>query len=145
MKTKIVELLYQTVNIFNAETRQPRDYGAEQLMYHSEVHLISAIFNHKEANASELAQVLGITNGAVTQVANKLVKKGLIERYKLPGNKKETYFLCTEQGEKVHYGHEDYHKKILVEAMKYIDSLEHDKVEAIDTFLNKVNEGVSRM
>lgn len=138
MKTRIIEKMYSLVNIFNAEIKQSRDYGTGQLLYHSEVHLIVAMFNHKNANASELAHVLGVTNGAVTQVANKLVKKGLIERYKIKDNKKDTYFRLTKQGETVYYGHENHHKIMHAAALEYMDSLDDDKIEAIITLFDKL-------
>lgn len=140
----IREKLYQTMESCNKEMKQCRDYGTGHLLYHSEVHLIVAIFKHPEANASELAQALGITNGAVTQVANKLSKKGLIDKYKLNGNKKDTYFRLTEQGEQVYWGHERHHEKIYAMVKEYLDSLEQDQINAIITFLDKMIEGVPR-
>lgn len=134
----IIEKLYQLLNIFNAEMKQCRDYGTGHLLYHSEVHLIMAIFNHKDANVSELAQALGITNGAVTQVADKLLEKGLIEKYKLKDDKRGTYFRLTEQGETVYYGHEKHHDDMQDEAMEYMESLDEDKAEVIITLVDKL-------
>lgn len=143
MKDQILEKILEIVNILNEEIKQSRDYGTGHFLYHSEVHLIVAIFNHKDANASELSQVLGVTNGAVTQVADKLSKKGLIERYRLKGNKKDTYFMLTEQGEQVYWGHEKHHNKMNVKVMEYINCLDDDKVKLIVTFLDKMIEGLS--
>ncbi len=141
MKDQIIEKIYQIFDILNEEFKQCRDYGNGLSLYHSEVHLIVAIFNHKDANASELSQVLGVTNGAVTQVADKLSKKGLIERYRLRGNKKDTYFRLTEQGEQVYWGHEMHHNKMNAKVMEYINSLDDDQVKLIVTFLDKMIEG----
>ena len=105
MDDQVIEKVYQIFDILTKEAKQCRDYGNGLFLYHSEVHLIVAIFNHKDANASDLSQFLGITNGAITQVADKLSKKELIERYRLKENKKETYFRLTKQGEQVYWGH----------------------------------------
>jgi DNA-binding MarR family transcriptional regulator len=140
VRTQIVEKLYQTGVMLNNEMKQCRDYGSGHLLYHSEVHLIIAIYKHKDANVSELAQVLGITNGAVPQVANKLIQKGLIEKYRLKGNKKDIYYRLTEQGELVYWGHEIHHNQIHTKIAEYLNSLDDDKVQAIATFLDKTIE-----
>ncbi|MFV0412100.1 MAG: MarR family winged helix-turn-helix transcriptional regulator [Oscillospiraceae bacterium] len=137
---QIVEKMYQTVNIFTAEAKQARDYGTGHLLYHAEVHLITAIYNHKNAKASELAEALGITNGALTQVAHKLVNKGLIERYKLDPDKRETYFRLTQQGRIVYHGHEQYHKTMHSKALEYLSSLNNEQIDVISTLLDKLTE-----
>lgn len=141
MKTQIIEKIRDIATIINEEARQCRDYGTGHSLYHSEVHLIVAIFNHRDANASELAQALDITNGAVTQVADKLSKKGLIERYQVKGNKKDTFFRLTEQGEQIYWGHEKHHNKMNTKVMEYLEDLDDDQVKLIVTFLDKVIEG----
>ena len=141
MNDQIIEKVYQIFDILTKEAKQCRDYGTGLSLYHSEVHLIVAIYNHKDANTSELSQVLGITNGAITQVSDKLSKKGLIERYRLKENKKDTYFRLTKQGEQVYLGHEIHHNKMNTNVMKYINSLDDDKVKLIGTFLDKMIEG----
>jgi DNA-binding MarR family transcriptional regulator len=140
MKLEIVEKLYSVANFLNAEEKQSRNYGTEHSMFHSEVHLIVAMFNHKNANVSELAEALKITTGAVSQVANKLVKKGLIEKHKGKESLKDTFYKLTEEGEKVYYGHENHHKMLNAGVLEYMDSLTSDQVVTIVTFLDKVTE-----
>jgi DNA-binding MarR family transcriptional regulator len=140
MKVELMERIYFLINSFNAESKQARDYGTGDLLHHSEVHLIVAMFNHKDANASELAHALGVTNGAVTQVANKLVKKGLIERYKEKGNKKDTFFRLTKQSETVYYGHERHHEEMHADAIKFMDSLNENDVKVIIALFDKLTE-----
>lgn len=143
MEDQVIERLYEIVNILDKETKQPRSYGTDYSLYPSEVHLIAAIFNHGDANASELSRVLDITNGAITQVADKLSCKGLIERYKVKGNKKEVYFRLTEQGEQVYWEHEEHHNKMNAKVMNYIGALSANETKLIITFLDNIIEGFS--
>lgn len=143
MKAQIIDKIRDIATIINKEIKQCRDYGTGHSLYHSEVHLIVAIFNHRDANASELSQVLDITNGAVTQVADKLSKKGLIERYRLKENKKDTYFRLTEQGEQVYWGHEKHHNKLNARVMEHLKGMDEDQVKLIVTFLDTIIEGFS--
>ena len=61
----------------NANDKKPRTFGTQHKLYQSEIHFIEAIGLSGDYSASELSEKLGITNGAVTQVADKLLKKKL--------------------------------------------------------------------
>ena len=76
----------------NANDKKPRTFGTRHKLYQSEIHFIEAIGLDGGYSASELSEKLGITNGAVTQVADKLLKKKLIEKYKKADNKKKRLF-----------------------------------------------------
>jgi len=62
-------------NRINSNDKKPRPFGTSQLLHQSEIHFIDAIESGEGINASRLSQKLGITNGAVTQIADKLVKR----------------------------------------------------------------------
>ena len=42
--------------------------------------------------------MFGITKGAISQVANKLVERGYLRKFKFEDNKKEIYLKPTEKG-----------------------------------------------
>lgn len=138
--TGIIEKLLYSFSKISEESKKPRDYGTGHMLYQSEIHAIFAVKNHREANASELAKVLGVTNGAVTQVIHKLIKKGLVQKYSLNNNKKEVYFKLTEDGEIAFRGHEKYHEESHAKVLKYLDGLESEKIQAISDFFDKFNE-----
>ena len=66
----------------------------------SEVHCIEYIGKNTDPNVTKLAEAFYITNGAISKMAKKLIKKDLIESYQKPDNKKEIYFRLTEHGKK---------------------------------------------
>jgi DNA-binding MarR family transcriptional regulator len=111
------------------------------MLYHSEVHLIIAIKEHPDANASELADALAVTNGAVTQVADKLERKGLIERYRANDNKKDTYFRLTEGGERAYYGHKEHHEKMNAKVIAYIKGLSDAEYRLVSEFAEAMRSG----
>jgi len=136
----LIETMNRFISITNERSKQARDYGSGHLLYQSEIHTIQALGNHGEINASELAEILSVTNGAITQVIAKLVKKGLVEKYKLPDNKKEVYFKLTEEGHIADKGHTLFHKKTYQTVSSYLDQLEVDQVDIINDFFSKMNE-----
>lgn len=132
----IVEKTIRAFNTMQENAKQPHDYGTGQLLYQAELHTLSAICNHELVNVTELAQIMGITKGAITQVVNKLIQKGLIEKFNMPGNKKEVYFRVTESGENVNKAHYQYHKMMHAPVSKYLCGLDKEKLEAIGQYFD---------
>lgn len=115
----------------NQNDKKPRSFGTDHLLYQSEIHFIDAIGTDVEVNASDLSKKLGITNGAVTQVASKLIKKMLIEKYKNSKNKKEVYFKLTESGKVAYHEHVLFHKTLNDKMIAYLDGLSDEQVQGV--------------
>lgn len=77
----------------------------------SEVHCIQYIGKNADPNVTKLAESFYMTNGAISKMTKKLIKKGIIESYQKPDNKKEIYFRLTDQGKEVYNIHEELHKE----------------------------------
>lgn len=77
----------------------------------SEVHCIEYIGKNADTNVTKLAEAFYMTNGAISKIAKKLTKKGVIESYQKPDNKKEIYFKLTDRGRAVFDTHEALHKE----------------------------------
>ncbi|SFM00212.1 MarR family transcriptional regulator [Pelosinus propionicus] len=77
----------------------------------SEVHCIEYIGRNVDPNVTKLAESFYMTNGAISKLTKKLIKKGIIESYQKPENKKEIYFRLTEQGKIIYEIHEELHNE----------------------------------
>lgn len=77
----------------------------------SEVHCIEYIEKNEDSNVTKLAESFYMTRGAISKIAKKLIKKGVIESYQKPVNKKEIYFRLTERGKEIYKIHEELHKE----------------------------------
>jgi len=75
----------------------------------AEVHCVEYIGNNEDSNVTKLAEVFLMTRGAISKMSKKLIKKGAIEYYQKPENKKEVYFRLTEQGKAIFELHKDLH------------------------------------
>lgn len=78
--------------------RHPTTYGAAGQFTPSEIHTIDAIGCDQAILMSELAAKLKVTKGAVTQLANKLEKKGAIQRTPHPTDKRAVLLSLTDIG-----------------------------------------------
>jgi DNA-binding MarR family transcriptional regulator len=137
-----IEKLTHIVSIVNQEMKTAWDYGLGFPLYHSEVHLLEAIKFCTGANAGEIARYLGVTNGAVSQVAKKLIDKALIETYQSEDNRKEVFFRLTPLGDKACAGHQRHHTKINASLNKYIEHLDEKDYQAILGFFDVLIKGM---
>jgi DNA-binding MarR family transcriptional regulator len=141
---KITKLFIESVNIVNENAKKPRDYGIGVCLFQSEIHTLSAIYSNSGVNASELARVLGITNGAVTQVVNKLVKKDLLEKYNEASNKKEVYFRLTQRGSKACEIHNRLEQDMFADTLSFLENLDNEGINVISVFMEKLTKDLKK-
>lgn len=103
----------------------------------SEVHCIEFIENNVDPNVTKLAESLYLTTGAISKMTKKLIKKGLIESYQKPDNKKEIYFKLTEQGKVIHKIHEDLHKEFQERDKAIFEQVTEQQFDSMLRFLEK--------
>lgn len=124
-----------TMGKFMATEKKQKNYGTDVMLYRGEVHTIEAIGNHSGIGVSDLAKYQGVTKGAVSQMVDKLNKKGLINKAVSSDN--TVSLTLTEKGKSVYIGHKKYHE----EYIKMLDNLLSDiPEEAVNKFLYAFDE-----
>lgn len=89
--------------------RHPRSFGNAGALTPSEIHTIDAIGNKDGIIMSELADRLGVTKGAVTQLVGRLEAKELIIRTPHPEDSRSFILSLTEKGKNAYKAHEQLH------------------------------------
>jgi len=130
-KESLVKKLYQALNIMICESKIARSYGTCHKLTYSDISLLKCVQRNEAAKAGDLSQYLGITNGAVAQLAKKLGDKGYLEPYRITGNKKEVYYRLTADGEAACRGYDEHYGKIKSSIEDYIATLDDETVEKI--------------
>lgn len=110
-------------------------------IYKSEIHLLVRIHENPNQNMSEIARSTNVTRGMISQLANKLEKKGLVEKRKSPSNERDVLLHITEEGKQMVERHSNYHEELNSHFIDYFNSLNTEQVETILNFL-KVTETV---
>lgn len=90
---------------------KPRKYTADDSLYMREVHFVVALGTKDYPTMSEMAEYLGVTPGAVTQMAVRLEKKGYVARAKSTRDKRQTTISLTEKGRLLCESHIAYDRK----------------------------------
>jgi DNA-binding MarR family transcriptional regulator len=137
---EIIDLLVhfeRVIGMAKAHTQKPVDFGTGDLMYHSEVVLIKAIKNNPDKNISELAEMLFITKGAISQTTNKLIKRGYLRKFKFEDNKKEIYLKLTKKGLTVYTNVMASYGPAIQKLIDYFNK-DEKKLADIHNFLNEL-------
>ena len=106
----------------------------------SEVHCIEYIGKNTDPNVTKLAEAFYMTNGAISKLAKKLIKKGIIENYQKPENKKEIYFRLTEQGKVIYKIHEKLHQEFQKRDKIAFEQVTEEEFDNMISFAEKYNK-----
>ena len=103
----------------------------------SEIHCIEYIGRNVNSNVTKLAESFYVTRGAVSKLTKKLIKKGIIESYQKPDNKKEIYFRLTSQGKAINKVHEELHKEFQERDKAVFEQVTDEQFDTILSFVEK--------
>jgi DNA-binding MarR family transcriptional regulator len=103
----------------------------------SEVHCIEYIGRNVDSNVTKLAESFYMTRGAISKISKKLIKKGIIESYQKPDNKKEIYFRLTSQGKEIYKTHEELHKEFQERDKAVFEQITEEQYDIMLSFVEK--------
>ncbi|KRG11280.1 MarR family transcriptional regulator [Staphylococcus sp. NAM3COL9] len=106
----------------------------------SEVHCLESIKNIKNPNVKKIADDLFMTRGAISKLTKKLLKKNAIESYKKIENKKEIYFLLTDEGEKIYLKHLKLHHNFFLRDKPFFDEITNEEFDILITFFERYSK-----
>jgi len=137
------ELFERWARLMNKMSRSenlPRDFGTGNLLFPSEIHTLCVIGTMPGIKITDLSVRLGVTKGAVSKIAKKMGKNGLIEKYQEPGNNKEILLRLTQMGKKAYLGHEKYHKKAFGRIITEMEKLPREQAAFLFRFLGMMED-----
>jgi len=115
--------------------RHPRTFGSAGSLTPSEIHTIDAIGTEKGIIMSELADRLGVTKGAVTQLVKRLEVKNLIIRTSHPADSRSIILSLTDKG-KIAY---EAHKQLHLDFYQHLNNiLSQEEIEIFDKAIVKL-------
>jgi DNA-binding MarR family transcriptional regulator len=103
----------------------------------SEVHCIEYIGKNADSNVTKLAESFYMTRGAISKMTRKLIKKGVLESFQKPENKKEIYFRLTEQGQAIYNVHEELHQGFRERDKAVIEQVTEEQFDSMLRFVEK--------
>ena len=126
------------------EKRSVLRHGGLRL-HPSEIHLMQVISEYPDVSAGEMAQRLGVSNGAVSQTLARLERKGVIRKSKDPSLKNRVTAAFTASGREAMEGFEAGQASSRESFSNYLAGLSKSEREVIGSFLSRIEEFLQRL
>ncbi|WP_409199252.1 MarR family winged helix-turn-helix transcriptional regulator [Methanospirillum lacunae] len=134
----LYQIWMRIMNKLNESESIPRKFGVDVPLYPSEIHTLQVIGDHPQANVRTVAEHLGITPGAASQMISKLSKRELVTKVRGLKNEKEVHLELTPSGITAYQAHETIHEMVFQKIVERIGPLSSDQ----NTFLEHVLHAV---
>ncbi|MBR7794724.1 MarR family transcriptional regulator [Virgibacillus sp. AGTR] len=125
--------------------RNPRTFSDAGTLTPSEIHAVDAIGEDRNILMSQLADRLGVTKGAITQVVGRLEKKGIVCRTPHPEDSRAVEISLTEKGVVAYQAHRRLHQNFYRKLREQLSSDEiaifEKCVKTFTSILNEENDG----
>lgn len=108
----------------------------------AECHVIDCIELNAMFNTTAIAKKLNITKGGISKIATRLIKKNMIETYRLTDNQKEIYYRLKPLGRTVFELHETLHKEAEEVFKKIFSVYSQSELEFASRFLADITAAI---
>ncbi len=108
-----------------------REYAPGTNLYMREMHFLVIAGENRPASISRLAEKLDVSLGAVSQMASKLEKKGLVYRSQDPEDKRRMMVNLTEEGFKLYCSHLEYDRKSWIKMSEMMKDFSDEEIERL--------------
>lgn len=112
-------------------SRKPFDFGVGMDLYPAEIHFLSSIEMLDGGSITELAKKTGVTKGAASQLARKLMDKELICKSKDPQNASRVIITLTSLGQLASKNHRAFHEEHDKDFLEYLTGLDDESLAQV--------------
>lgn len=141
-KTKMSYTFLRIVTKISEFDKKTRYYGTDHPLYEAEIHMIKSIKENEGIHVTGLADMLGVTKGAVSQIIMKLEHKGMIRKDTDPRNLSRLMLKLTSKGETAYLHHEKLHQKYDELFNDLLENATEENKTFLKSFLNLLDEQI---
>ncbi|MBE6049017.1 MAG: MarR family transcriptional regulator [Clostridium sp.] len=134
------ESMERIVNKYNTWDKITRSYGTDVKLSKTEIHTINIIGKNKDINLTKLANIQGITKGAVSQMINRLIKKGLLTKSVSQESEAQIRFNLTEKGIVAFKSHKKMHVETHTDFFNTLKNMSDSEYDIMINMLNSFEE-----
>jgi DNA-binding MarR family transcriptional regulator len=139
----IIDQFLKILHIYSVINRKPQDFGTGDTLYFTEIHTISMVGRNKEVNMTRLADLMGVTKGAISQTVQKLVKKDYIVKSN-SRNLKEVNLRLTEKGMSAFRGQETFQREVFSFAESLYQKVSPDQADLVKRLFIAITENMQQ-
>ena len=148
METPTDKIKRQILRVINKILfkEKKRIFKIEGVSLHpSEIHLMLAIKNDIDTNATEISKQFGMTKGAVSQTISRLEKKGILVKAKDPYNKNQLTLSLTDLGEKAYELCKSVQVSFFEAHERYLTTLDSKEKEVVLDFMRHMEKAIDEL
>ncbi|WP_419781804.1 MarR family winged helix-turn-helix transcriptional regulator [Maridesulfovibrio sp.] len=103
-----------------------------------EVHCLQAIGLNEGSNLKSIANVLGVTKSAISQMVGKLEKRGFMRKERAPDNNKELLAYLTDSGWEAFRKHQEFHERHMQNLLQRLDEFSDPQLAGTSAILSVI-------
>ncbi len=143
--TSIHEIMIRIINKASSIMTEPRNFGIDETLYASEIHMLDVIGKNPGINVTEIAVKLGITKGAIPKIIRKLMQKDLIYRYQSKDNKRIGHFKLTAKGHIAFQQHIEFHQKFDNIIIQTFNSASETDLHFLNDIMSEIEQHINKI
>lgn len=126
------------INLYNRLENIDIEFVPGIPVTHLEAHLLALMYKNPYKKASELADMFGVTKGAISQHIKKLEKRELIKRIRKNDNFREVYIELTDNGITAVKTHEKFHEILFSKFAGVLNSMDDNSQKFVNNILDTI-------
>ena len=136
---KLLDTIDEVTLRLTMEHMAPHSFGTDVKLHRVEIHTIQAIGEHEGINLTNLALLMNVTKGAMSQTVSKLARKKLIKKTYADENSKEIRLYLTEKGRIGFSNHDSMHMQMYNIVKKYYGANFEKKLTEFSEVMEDLN------
>lgn len=140
---EIIDISGKLISEIVARDKRPMLLPDGHRIYRFELHVIEHIGAEEGISVNELARVMGVTKGAISQVVTKLCNNGLAEKVNPANNRKTVNLYLSEKGRKVFEGHRAFHEELNKKIALCFSKYSVREIDLLKTVLSDIHTMLS--
>ena len=132
-----VDLFNRILEKFRRLENTPKNFGTGDLLTRSEIHFLAGVYDNPLLSVTDLADKIGVTKGAVSQMTAKLHTKGYVRKLHGVEDRKEVLLALTDKGKTAADNHNEFHRSIFE---LYCSDLSQTEVDVFVNVLKRIEK-----
>lgn len=136
---KIVDRIFTVMNTMLFIEKRLSFTFKNVRLFPKEVHVILLVYQEQTINAKKMADLFGVTKGAISQTLKRLTEKGMLLKDKNPEQPKELLITLTSLGREAAVHFSKLQENMAKKYDSYLGELSRQERRTIDLFLQKMD------
>lgn len=141
---ELVRMIRQVTDVHSKILAMKREYFPGEWYYLGETHFIKEIGVGNKLTMTEAAKRMGVTAGAVAQMAKRLEEKGCVQRISSKEDRRINEIQLTEKGEQLYYRHQEFDRGQYCALIRSLPDYTEEELDFLIQFEENIRDAFER-